>query len=282
MGILYFGRPFSPRRAVVTSTAAPPTTTVSNGTPTSSSRKRRTGTPDPSTARRLAGLRARSEEATADRIFLASLRIQIPKTLWTGAFSSAHPHIRIEVLNRGEVTPAVSVSDYWISGSPPGVWAAEISRYADVVQVESLAEVGDGCLYRITYRNPPIVYLYRKLRLPLQFPYRMQAGYIEWEVVARRSQFDEVIEHARRVDPHFSIISIRRRPLRSHLPMLTDAQQELLNQAMAAGYFAVPRGITLTALARKLNRSKSGISESIALIEKKLFETALRGETAAA
>jgi len=45
---------------------------------------------------------------------------------------------------------------------------------------------------------------------------------------------------------------------------------------MAAGYFAVPRGITLTALARRLHRSKSSISESLALIEKQLLETALR------
>jgi predicted DNA binding protein len=63
------------------------------------------------------------------------------------------------------------------------------------------------------------------------------------------------------------------------LPTLSAAQHQLLNQAMAAGYFAVPRGITLTELARRLNRSKSGISESIALIEKKLFETALRPDS---
>jgi len=202
--------------------------------------------------------------------------------VWTGPFSSLHPSIRLEVLNRTEVGPGVSVSDYWISGSPPGVWAREIAAYPDVVKVDSLAEVGDGCLYRITYKNPPVIGLYQRLQLPIQFPLRPQAGFIRWEVVARRSEFDLIMKHARAVDPNFSIVSIRRRPLRSHLPMLTEAQEHLLNQAMAAGYFAVPRGITLTALARKLNRSKSGISESIALIEKKLFETVLQPNSALA
>jgi HTH DNA binding domain len=230
---------------------------------------------DKKTRARLRDLRSSADVPSPDRLFLATLRIRIPTDIWTGPFSSAHPIVRLEVLNRTDVKPGLSVSDYWISG-PPGAWAQEIATFSDVIKVDSLAEVGQGCLYRITYRNPPIVALYQRLRLPLQFPLRLQAGYIAWEVVARYGEFQEIMAHARRIDPNVSILSIRRRPLRSHLPLLTSAQHELLTQAMAAGYFAVPRGITLTALARKLERSKSGISESIALIEKKLFETALR------
>jgi hypothetical protein len=180
------------------------------------------------------------------------------------------------VLNRTELTPGRSVSDYWISGDPPGAWAQEIAAFPDVGKVDILAEMGDGCLYRITYNDPPIVVVYQRLRLPIQFPLRVQGGYIAWEIVARYAEFQEIMAHARRVDPEMSIVSIRRRPLRSHLPMLTEAQHELLTQAMAAGYFAVPRGITLTALARRLERSKSGLSESIAHIERKLFETVMR------
>ncbi len=237
---------------------------------------RRRAAEDTKTQTRLRDLRNATETPSPERLFLATLRIRIPSEVWTGPFSTAHPHVRIEALNRTEVNPGLSVSDYWISGGPPGVWAREIAAYSDVTQVDSLAEVGEGSLYRITYRNPPIIALYQRLRLPLQFPLRIQAGYIAWEIVARYVEFQEIMNHARLVDPGVSVVSIRRRPLRSHLPLLTPTQHRLLTQAMALGYFAVPRGITLTALARKLERSKSGISESIALIEKKLFETALR------
>lgn len=233
------------------------------------------GRPGRSQRERLEDLRATSDEPSASRLILAKVRVRIPKQLWTGPFTSAHPQARIEVLNRGEITPDISVSDYWISGGPPGVWAREISKFSDVLKVESLTQVGEGCLYRITYRNPPIVYLYRRLRLPLHFPLRMQAGALDWEVVARDADFRDVMRHLQEADPRAQVISIRRRPLRSHLPVLSEAQHQLLTEAMAAGYFAVPRGITLTALARKLNRSKSGLSESIAVIEKKLFESAL-------
>lgn len=217
-----------------------------------------------------------SDPDRSNRLFLASLRVRIPRNVWTSPFSLEHPNVRIEALNRTEVSKELSVSDYWISGQPPGVWAREIQTYSDVARVDSLAEVGDGCLYRITYRNPPVVYLYQRLGLPIQFPLRIQSGFLTWEVVARFAEFQTIMKHVRAVDPNVRVLSVRRRPLRSHLPVLSENQHQLLSQAMSAGYFAVPRGITLTELARKLNRSKSSISESLALIEKKLLESALR------
>lgn len=228
-----------------------------------------------SKADRLRALRATDEDDSSQRLLLATLRIRIPKNLWTGPFSSRHPGLRLEVLNRTEVTSDASVSDYWIGGGEPGEWAAEIASFPDVLQADSLATVGEGCLYRIKYRNPPVVDVYRRLRLPLQFPLRIQAGFITWEIVARYAEFRTILEHARSADEDLEIVSLRRRALRSHLPMLTDAQHTLLTEAMAAGYFAVPRGITLTELARKLDRSKSSVSEGIAVIEKKLVESAL-------
>jgi hypothetical protein len=225
---------------------------------------------------RLRRLRTRTDSGELAGVLIATLRVRIPRTTWTGPFSLSHPEVRMEVLNRSDVTPDVSVSDYWIDGATPGGWAREILSYDEVLKVDSLAEVGGGCVYRITYQNPPVIYLYRRLGLPIQLPLRIQSGSLEWEVVARRSEFEEVMSYARGVDPDLAILSIRRRPLRSHLPMLTVSQQALLSQAMAAGYFAVPRGITLTALARRLHRSKSAVSERIALVEKKLLESAIR------
>jgi predicted DNA binding protein len=237
--------------------------------------------PDPD-RHRFEALREASDDPSPERLFLATLRIRIPGEIWTGPFSLRHPQVRLEALNRMEISEGLSVSDYWIDGAAPGGWAREIADFKDVTRVDSLTEVGGGCLYRITYRNPPAIRVYQRLRLPLPFPLRIQGGYIHWEVVARYSEFETIMEFARSRDPHVTIVSIRRRPLRNHLPMLTEAQDDLLRQAMAAGYFAVPRGITLTKLAHQLDRSKSGVSEMIALIEKKLLETALQPTLATA
>ncbi len=213
------------------------------------------------------------------RLFIGTLRVLMPKNLWTGGFSSAHPAVRMEVLNRTDLSRDTSVSDYWIGGAPPGIWASEIESYRDVLRVESLAEVADGCIYRVTYENPPVIDHFRRLRLPIQFPLKIQAGRITWEVIAHRTEFEEWLAYAQSRDPELQISSIRHRPLHSHLPVLTEAQHRLLTEAMNAGYFAVPRGTTLTELARRLGRSKSALSEALARIEEKLLASALRPST---
>ncbi len=247
-----------------------------NVLPNAPTASRGTGGSRPPTPSRFRKLRRKDEEGSGDRLLIATLRIRVPKSFGLGLFSGTHPELLIEILNRSDVSKDLSVSDYWISGRPAGVWAREIATLPDVIRVDSLAEVGDGCLYRITYRNPPVIYLYRELGLPIQFPLHIEGGFLRWEVVARRSESSIVLEYARKVDPNFSVESIRSRPLKSHLPPLSEAQRQLLAQAMAAGYFAVPRAITLTDLAKKLDRSKSALSESIAIIERKLLESALR------
>lgn len=224
-------------------------------------------------------LRSTQPESTSPGLLIATIRVRIPKDLWTGPFSAQHPSVRLECLNRTDLSADTSVSDYWISGQPPGAWAAEIQAFSDVSRVESLAEVADGCIYRVTYRNPPVVYEYRRVGIPLQFPLKMQAGTLTWEVIARRSDLEEILRWLKTRDPEFQVLSVRRRGLRTHLPFLTVSQQQLLSEAMGAGYFAVPRGITLTALARRLGRSKSSVSEALAIIEKKLLESALRPTT---
>jgi DNA binding protein with HTH domain len=230
---------------------------------------------------RLQGLHAGQEGPAENRLLIATLRARLPRTVGIGVFTSRHPETSIEVLNRSDVSKDVSVSDYWISGHPPGVWAREISTYPDVLKVDSLTEVGNGCLYRITFRNPPVIPLFRELGIPIHFPLRIQGGFIRWEVVARRSEAQPILAHFRKTDSDFQVVSIRRQRLRSHLPLFTQAQNQLLTQAMAAGYFAVPRGITLTDLAGKLGRSKSSLSEMMANIEKKLLESALNSNALA-
>ena len=224
---------------------------------------------------RLEELRQGAAEGASRRLLIATLRVRVPPAIWTGPFSLRHPDVRLEALNRTEVAPELSVSDYWVSGTPPGRWAQEILGFPDVVRVESLAEVGEGCLYRIKYRNPPVIAVYRRLTLPMQFPLRIQAGFLTWEVVARLPEFRAIVDYGKRASSSLEILSIRRGPLRSHIPVLTESQHALLAEAMAAGYFAVPRSINLTGLARRLGRSKSAVSEGIAIIEKKLIESAL-------
>ncbi len=200
----------------------------------------------------------------------------MPDRTWFGPFSRRHPEVPIEVLGRSEVDSSTMVADVWIGGGPAGVWSRPIGGYADVGHVEALAEVGSGSLYRVRFQSPPIVAFYRDLEVPLPFPLRMQGGYVWWEAVARAPQFRKILEFGRAVDPRMRVSWTRRPPLRDHLPRFTDSQRVLLDLALRSGYFAVPRGVSLTELARRSERSKSAVSEAMARIERSLLESALR------
>jgi hypothetical protein len=214
--------------------------------------------------------------ADARRLLVATMSLRVPDRTWTGPFSRRHPREHIEILGRTEAGRGVLVADHWISGRPAGVWAKEIATFPDVVGVESLAEVGDGSLYRVKFRAPPIVDLYRRLEIPIPFPVRIRDGRVLWEIVARAPEFAEVLEFGRTVDPELKVRWTRTPLLRAHLPRLTATQRTLLDRAIAAGYFAVPRRISLGDLARASNRSKAAVSEALARIEEKLLESALR------
>ncbi len=223
---------------------------------------------------RLLSLRRRTRRAESDPIVVATLLYRLPDWVWVGRFSRAHPSVRLEFLAYSPLSRDVSVVDCWVTGRPAGVWAPEISRYPDVRHAESVAEMGGGCLYRVTFRNPPVVYLYRRLRMPLPLPIWMQGGMGRWEIVARTRAFHRLVEHFRRtVDPDLRIVSLHRSPLRSHLPQLSETQRQMLSAAMAAGYYAVPRKVSLGELARRLRRSRSALSETLAIVEEKLLES---------
>jgi predicted DNA binding protein len=238
---------------------------------------RRAGVRHPSeqTRRRLEGLRRHAENAEAQRLVVVTLRIRMAQDHWIGRFSNAHPELRIEAQTWTGLDARTSVLDYWIAGQPPGVWSREIESYPDVHGVEVLAEVADGCVYRVVQRSNPIVRLYRQLRMPLRFPLSIFGGVITWEVVSRKESFDRLLAFFRARKLQITIVSIRRGLVTGRLPVLTDSQRRLLDEAMSSGYFAVPRKVTLTQLAKRLGRNKSAVSESLALIEQKLLQNSL-------
>lgn len=207
---------------------------------------------------------------------MATVRLRIPDRTWIGPFTRRHPSITVEILGRSEIDERTLVADVWISGRGAGAWSREIGEFRDVERAECLAEVGNGYLYRVRFRSPPIVALYRSLEVPLPFPIRARAGSIRWEVVARPPAFDRIMEFAHGIDPAARTTWTRRPPLVDHVPSLTASQRALLHRAIEAGYFAVPRRVSLTELARASNRSKSSVSDALARIEESLLESTLR------
>lgn len=243
--------------------------------PPSSPRKAGPGRYPAETLDRLEALRGHFRADERGRLVVVTLRIRMARDHWLGRFSSAHPDLRIEALHWNAIDERTSVLDYWIGGLPGGRWTTEIAANADVTKVQALAESGEGGLYRVVQRMNPVVQLYRRLHLPLRFPMAVRGGVITWEVMAKHSELDAILAFFQERKLEVTISSVRRGLGRTPLPILTPRQRELLTEALRAGYFGVPRGITLTDLASRLGRSKSSVSEALAHIERKLLEGSL-------
>lgn len=227
------------------------------------------------TLRRLESLRGHFRADEANRLVVVTLRIQMALDHWLGRFSAAHPELKIEALHWSAIDDRTSVLDYWIEGLPGGIWTKEIGSNPDVFQANLLAESGEGALYRVVQRMNPVVHLYRRLRLPLRFPLAIQERVITWEVMAKKSELEAILAFFRQRRLQVTIASVRRTLGSGEVPSLTLPQRRLLTEALRTGYFSVPRGVTLTELAKRLGRSKSSVSESLARIERKLLEGSL-------
>ncbi len=227
-------------------------------------------------AERLRGLRGRFSKDERDRLVIATLQIRMAQDHWLGRFSAAHPDVQIRALHWAWIDERTSVLDYWVEGLPGGAWTREISQNGDVRKVEFLAEAGEGGIYRVVQKMNPVVHLYRRLRLPLLFPMAVGGGIIAWEIMVKKSELDAILEFFRERKLAVFVSSVRRGLFGGQPPVLRPKQRELLVEAIRAGYFAVPRQITLTDLAKRLGRSKSSVSESLAHIEQRILEGSLQ------
>jgi HTH DNA binding domain len=217
--------------------------------------------------------RSRSPQSHPDRLAIMRLEFEIPRDVWLSAFSRAHPDLLIEVHNTMTVAPKQTLGDFEIYG-PRRDWTNEVAGYPDVLDVERLEVFPDLGRYRVRFLQPIFLSLAHALSLLLSYPMTTQAGVYSCETVAQTQQVRGLITALRDAGCKARVVSLRRDSLRSCRPAFTPVQRDVFRQALASGYFEVPRRITLTGLATKLSRSKSSVSETLAVVERKLAETA--------
>jgi predicted DNA binding protein len=214
---------------------------------------------------------AASLPRTSDRIAIMKLEVKVPQKDWVGEFTRRHPELIVVSLNILVVAGEDLLGEYEIYG-PPVDWTSELARSPDVVEVESI-NVGPGLgRYRIRSRKTILLDLATKLELIARYPRTVKNGVLECEVIARLSQMRRLIEAAANYGIEPRVVSLRRDSLRFTHPNLTPVQDALFRQALAMGYFDVPRRITLTRLAERVSRTKSSVSTTLAVVERKLAE----------
>lgn len=201
------------------------------------------------------------------------LRIPLPNSAWIAGFSRDHPEIRIEVLSRLDLGPRTSLTELQLHVPSPGPWVEEIRALPQVREVEPLGESSSSVHLRAIHRTSQFIPLFRRFHLMRRFPFTIQGGEAIWIVRASERTVRSLLLALQDSAPGATIQSVTHPSARSSgESVLTARQEEVFRRAMAAGYFDVPRRISLTALARQMDLAASSLSESLAKIEKKLLE----------
>ena len=198
--------------------------------------------------------------------------VALPDHSWLRRFTSDHAGVRLEILHRVETEDGRVVDDVRLGPRESPSFAREIARHPDVLQVENLQEAGDAGVYRVTYRLPRFLHTVREFGAPPRFPFVVQDGTSRWTFVLRASSVGPFVEELRSHVPGVEVQTFRPPPGSRNPKGLTVRQREVFHRAMRDGYFDVPRRVTLTDLARRLGVSKSTLSESLAIAERKLLE----------
>ncbi len=175
-------------------------------------------------------------------------------------------------MSRLDLDRGRSLSDVRVHAPAPGPWLEAVRALPPVEEAEELEATADGIHLRVVHRTSPFVAIFRELRLMRRFPFVIDAGVASWVVVAPERKIRELLAQLQKAAPSATLASIRRAVPGGGDGVLTARQADLLRRAMAAGYFEVPRRISLTELAARLDLSASSLSETLAVAEKKLLE----------
>jgi hypothetical protein len=211
----------------------------------------------------------------AETFALYRLAVHLPAGAVGGRFSRQHPALRIELDNRMEVGRGIILADGKLFGPGAAEAADEVRGYPGVHELHLHAEAPDVVFFRLTFATPRIHEVARRHGILTRYPIQVQDGWMRFDTIATRSQVRRAVADMSRRVGATRIEAKRRRVITLGSLGLTPSQEATFRAAAAEGYFDVPRRITLTGLARRLNRSLSSTSESMARIRRQLTSSAL-------
>lgn len=209
---------------------------------------------------------------TRERFAVVKVRFDLPAGIPLGDFSRTHPEAVLH-LRRFQVLPAHRILAEWdyFGPSDPAI-LEEVRRLPDVISASPVALTDSLSRAQLVTEQPNWLALEDELRVLYRHPIVVQNGEVTLEVAAPVSRLDRLLESLRRLKLMVRVVRFGRDPLISYPPTLTTRQRTLLVQALAAGYFDVPRRISLTDLAEKLHRSKSTLSQVLRRVQQRLAE----------
>jgi predicted DNA binding protein len=204
------------------------------------------------------------------------IRFEISEDLPLKEFTIAHPELEASIVATQTLPDGHAVIEFDVTSQRPADYTGELGHCPHVLSVTRIDPVGPRTRYQaLIDLTPSYVKVVNEFGALLRYPRLVARGKHTAEVAARTSQIRRVLQGMRQICSEVEVLRFGRGPMRTCPSGLTPHQVALLHHSLSAGYFDVPRRVTLTGLARGLNRSKSSVSRALAIIERQLVESSV-------
>ncbi len=200
----------------------------------------------------------------------AKFQIIMPEGLWIATLSKKFPETTFEIMSILPTVEMIGNALFKISGPSVDQILNEIKSHPSSTELHLISDQSNSKIINVKTKDPWILVSLIKSEVILKMPVIIKNGIANWEILAPQEQISKLNILFSEKGIKFELKSIGKY---REEPQLTARQSEVLDLALKSGYYEIPRRITLTHLADKLNIAKSTLSGILRRIDKKLVQT---------
>lgn len=202
----------------------------------------------------------------------ARLSVELPDWLWVGELSRSYPAAEFRLLTGIPVADgAVELGE--VRDGPIGSIVSDAVAHPSIRDHEVLHRDEERVLAQVHTDERRFYEFARELAVPPEFPLVVRSSWLDLQLTATADQLQAFQEALAAEGWAHEVRSILRHDSPDEL--LTDRQQEVLRTAWRAGYYEVPHGCTLEALADRVDADPSTVQGILRRAEQRLVASHL-------
>lgn len=204
---------------------------------------------------------------------LARVKIKFPEQLWISHIFKEFPDVKMEIshflpydLEKSIGNSTIEIMHYDIEKI-----IDEIRNHPSVFELSILEQEEKRVKFNIKTKDPYLLYAIIKCGVLIDFPVRVEDGFAFWRLVSSRERIDQLLTLFEQKKINFELLRIGISPynIENDKNKLTLDELNILDRAISAGFFEIPRKISLEELANQMGKSKSALSVMLRKIIKK-------------
>jgi len=206
----------------------------------------------------------------------ASVWIELPPEYYIAEVSRSFPNATFRLLS-GVRTGERAVELGEVVADQPQAAGEAILEHPAVGAYEQLELTAERSLAKYETTQTGLYEFIEDSSLPPEFPIEAEDGWYKLDFTGTREEFDRLRTGLEGMDRRYELHSLVESEETETETLLTSRQREVLDTAMRAGYFEVPRECTLAELAARLGIDKSTASTILRRGENRILNWFLTG-----